>query len=176
MFRSSIEESGLREHIAWRTLIWVNDLIYRVFAIVAAFAVTLIVASVSYQVFGRYVLVTSTPWSEETAIFSLVWGAMLGLALGVRDHSHLVADLLPESLGPLFDKLLPTLTHLVHVILAIVFIRWGYSYAEMELTRISMTLGYQMFYMYVSLPICGVAILLFVTERFIDLWWPTEGN
>ena len=135
----------MRGHIAWRTLIWVNDLIYRVFTIVAAFAVTLIVVSVSYQVFGRYVLVTSSPWSEETAILSLVWGAILGLALGVRDHSHLVADLLPESLGPLFDKLLPTLTHLVHLILAIVFIRWGYSYAEMGLTRISMTLGYSFF-------------------------------
>ena len=176
MFRSSTEKSGMREHIAWRTLIWVNDLIYRVFMFVAAIAVTLIVVSVFYQVFGRYVLEISTPWPEETAIFCLVWGAILGMALGVRDHSHLVADLLPENLGPLLDKLLPTLTHLVHLIIAIVFIRWGSSYAEMGLTRDSMTLGYTMFYMYVSVPICGVAMLLFVTERFIDLWWPTEGK
>ena len=166
----------MRERIAWRTLIWVNDLIYRVFRFIAAIAIALIVAAVFSQVFGRFVLEISTPWSEEIAILSLVWGAILGMALGVRDHSHLVADLLPESLGPLMDKVVPTLTHIAHVIIAIVFIRWGSSYAEMGFTRISMTLGYQMFYMYVSAPICGVAMLLFVIERFIDLWWPVRGE
>lgn len=166
----------MREHIAWRSLIWVNDLIYRGFRIIAAIAIALIVASVFSQVFGRFVLEIPTPWSEEIAILSLVWGAILGMALGVRDHSHLVADLLPESLGPLMDKVVPTLTHIAHVIIAIVFIRWGSSYAEMGFTRISMTLGYQMFYMYVSAPICGVAMLLFVIERFIDLWWPVGSE
>jgi TRAP-type C4-dicarboxylate transport system permease small subunit len=159
---------------AWRIFVKVNDLVYKVLTFLCAVFLAAVVGTVFYQVVGRYVLQVSTPWSEETAVYSFIWMVLFGSALGVRDHSHLVADVLPETMGPLFDKLIPTLTYAVVFVLALAFVRYGSEYALLGRTRYSDTMAFPMIIVYVSLPISGVAMFLFLIERTIITWTGLE--
>ena len=161
---------GMAMRGVWSVFTGLNDILYTVIKIFCAVFLTGLIVTVFIQVFGRYVLRTSTPWSEETAIYCFIWMVLMGSALGVRDHSHLVADLLPESMGPFLDKLVLSFTHVTTAILAVVFAWFGYEYAILSLTRYSDTMGFPMFYINVSVPVSGVAMLLFVAERLIDTW------
>ena len=164
----------MQGHIAWRILVKVNDLVYKVLTVFCAVFLAAMMVTVFYQVLGRFVLQASTPWSEETAVYSFIWMVLFGSALGVRDHSHLVADLLPETMGPLLDKLVPTVTYAVTFVLALAFVRYGSEYALLGRTRYSDTMAFPMIIVYVSLPISGVAMILFLIERTIITWTGLE--
>ena len=159
---------------AWWILTKVNDLVYKVLTFLCAVFLAAVVATVFYQVLGRYVLHAATPWSEETAVYSFIWMVLFGSALGVRDHSHLVADVLPETMGPFMDKLIPTITYVVTLALALAFVRYGGEYALLGRTRYSDTMAFPMIIVYVSLPISGVAMFLFLIERVIVTWTGLE--
>ena len=49
----------------------------------------LIIACVSYQVFGRYVLNNTPTWAESLALLLVLYVTMLGCAVGVRDAGHI---------------------------------------------------------------------------------------
>ena len=158
----------------WSAFVRLNQLIYDLFSRLAAIASGVVVVAVTIQVVARYVLAASTPWSEEISIYAFIWAVMLGAAMGVRDHSHMVADIMPEHMGPLLDKIIPSLTHAVHAILLPVFMWWGYEYALTGFIQMSDTMGFPMFYMYVSLPIAAFVMTLFLIERVLTLWWPAR--
>lgn len=155
----------------WSAFVRLNTGIYNLFSFLGAFTSGVVVVAVSIQVIARYIFAASTPWSEEISIQAFVWTVMFGTAMGVRDHSHLVADLMPETISPLIDKLIASMAHIVHAILIPVFFWYGLKYAELGLIQMSDTMGYPMYYMYISLPIASFVMGLFLIERVIALWW-----
>ena len=58
------------------------------------------VCSMSWQVFGRYVLGRSPAWAEELARYLMVWLTFLGAAAVLRSGSHLTVTALVDHLGP----------------------------------------------------------------------------
>ncbi len=154
----------------WVPLRRVNDIVYRTFEVVCAVLLTVMVVTIFVQVLARFVL-SSAPWSEEIAVYCFIWVVLLGTSLGVRDHSHLVADVLPESLPPMLDKGLTALSHALVMVAAIVFLWYGADYARLGLTRLSFSMGFPMFYLYIALPIAGGAMFLFLIERFQVLFF-----
>ncbi len=155
---------------AWSILKRVNDGVDRFLTVVCAVLLTVMVATIFVQVLARYVFLASTPWSEEIAVYCFIWVVLLGTSLGVRDNEHLVADLLPETLGRFGDLALATFGHGMVTIVAAVFLWYGLDYAILGLTRLSFSMGFPMFYIYISLPITGAAMLLFLIERYHALW------
>jgi TRAP-type C4-dicarboxylate transport system permease small subunit len=59
---------------------------------------------VAYQVFMRYVLNASPPWTEASSIMIMSWFIFLGAAVGVRENFHMGFDVLiyvlPEGAKP----------------------------------------------------------------------------
>lgn len=154
----------------WSILAWVNRLIYDVFTAVCGVLLAILVTSVTGAVFFRYVVALPLPWGEEVAVYSFIWTVLLGTSLGVKDHTHLVADLLPERLPGIWDKALVVFIHLMSTIVALLFLWYGYDYAILGLTRYSVSMDFPMFYIYVSMPIAGAAMLLFLIEKFYEAW------
>ena len=144
-------------HTAWWILVKVNDLVYKVLTVFCAVFLAAMLVTVFYQVLGRFVLQASTPWAEETAVFSFIWMVLFGSAM-----------------GPFIDKLIPTITYAVTFTLALAFVIYGGEYALLGRTRVSETMGFRMIFVYVSLPISGVAMILFLIERTIITWTGLE--
>ena len=62
----------------------------------------LLIAAVTWQVFGRYVLNNTPTWAESLSLLLVLYVTMFGVAVGVRDAGHIglesLVSLLPESL------------------------------------------------------------------------------
>src|SRR6476620_7357726 len=56
---------------------------------VAVVGLMAIVACVSFQVFGRYIMNDTPTWAEALALVLVIWVTMFGAAVGVRDAGHI---------------------------------------------------------------------------------------
>ena len=160
----------------WAGLRRLNDLVDLVLEIVCSILLTVMVTTIFVQVLARYVFLASTPWSEEIAVYCFIWVVLLGTSLGVRSHSHLVADVLPDNLPVPVEKALVALSLSLVTIVAVVFLWYGADYARLGVTRLSFSMGFPMVYIYAGMPIAGAAMLLFLAERFHILFASGPGR
>jgi TRAP-type transport system small permease protein len=65
---------------------------------VTAFLLVLVTVVLGIQVFTRYVLSSSTPWSEELARYSIVWLTLLSLGVVIRRLEDIRIDILEQYL------------------------------------------------------------------------------
>jgi len=134
----------------------------------------LIVACVSYQVFGRYVLNNTPTWAESLALLLVLYVTMLGCAVGVRDAGHigmeLLGPLLPERLHLPMEMLIHALTLLFGLLMA-----WNCAVMLQSVSGYKIpTLGISESYRYVPLVAAGLLIVLFSIEHIIALARGTE--
>lgn len=62
------------------------------------FVLTVMLLSVVWQVFSRYVIQAPSTVTDELSSFSLIWVGMLGAAYASGKHLHLAIDLIPEQM------------------------------------------------------------------------------
>ncbi len=65
---------------------------------------TLMVSLVTYQVFQRYVLHYTPPWSEELAVYLMIWFGMIAMAVGVRRNSHMALRYFADKCRSRFNR------------------------------------------------------------------------
>ena len=139
-------------------------------ALMAAVAgLCMIVAAVSIQVFGRYVLNDTPTWAEAGALVLVIWVTMLGAAVGVRDAGHIGM----ESLLVLVSEGMRNRLELaIHVLVAIFGALMAYNGALLANSvwgyRIP-TLGIPEGLNHVPVAIAGVLIFLFSIEHIVAL-------
>ena len=78
------------------------DVIFKAVEWVIAFLVGLMTALVFLQIVNRAILNVSLTWSEEIVNYSMIWIAMLGACVLVRNNGHMAIDNFIKALkGPL---------------------------------------------------------------------------
>lgn len=124
-------------------------------------------AIVAYQVFTRYVLNASPPWTEASSIMIMSWFVFLGAAVGVRENFHMGFDVLLYVLPDGAKSWLRAITDI-----AIFAFALGMAYYGGELairywsTRIPV-LGLPTTFTYLPIVIAGVLMCLFSLERLL---------
>ena len=76
----------------------------------------LIVATVAWQVFGRYVLNKPPTWAESLALLLILYVTLIAAAVGVRDAGHIGMESL-LVLAP--DRVRIQIERLIHVLIAL---------------------------------------------------------
>jgi len=64
------------------------------------------VVLVTYQVFGRYVLHYTPPWSEEMAVYLMIWFGMIGIVAGLRRDAHMSLHYFADKMPQLVQRVL----------------------------------------------------------------------
>jgi len=71
--------------------------------------VSVVLILVVLQVTMRYIFNAPLTWSEELAVFALVWLSFVGSVICMRDHEHIeieiLVDNLPAKIRPAFIAL-----------------------------------------------------------------------
>ena len=109
--------------------------------IIAMFAV--LIATVFYQVIGRYLFNAPPSWSEELARFLQVWIALLASALCIQQSMHLGVDYLLYAVPPRGRAALEVLVHLMvsgFLLLLLAYVGWSYVVARLGAARAGVTL------------------------------------
>jgi TRAP-type C4-dicarboxylate transport system permease small subunit len=129
----------------------------------------LIIACVSYQVFGRYVLNNTPTWAESLALLLVLYVTMLGCAVGVRDAGHIGMEsllvLVPEHVRNRVELLI----HVLVMAFGAAMI-WNGSVLGMSVASYKIpNLGLPEAIRYVPLVVSGVLIISFSIEHVIAL-------
>jgi TRAP-type C4-dicarboxylate transport system permease small subunit len=122
------------------------------------------VGLISFEVFARYVFMSSQSWTFELATYLFVFSVFLGSAVGFWDRSHL-SVFVPAGSG------LPARLHrlcidLICLAICGVLVHFGYKYAMAGIGRLSPSMGFRMVYIYAALPVSFLLSAVFIVVRW----------
>lgn len=149
----------------------VKKVLDRTLEILVMVVVAVLVIDVLWQVFTRFVLRDPSSWTEELAIFLLIWVALLGAAVALNRGAHLGIDYFVGKL----DKKTRIYTEIfaffvVGCFAFFVMILGGIDLVQttLHLEQKSPALGIQMGYVYLAIPISGFFMLLYSILAFAE--------
>lgn len=139
--------------------------------------VAVLVIDVSWQVFTRFILKDPSTWTEELAVFMLIWVALLGAAVALNRGAHLGIDYLVGKLPVRIRLYTEVFVFLCIVLFSLcVMVIGGTSLviSTLNLGQISPALGVEIGYVYLAIPISGFFLVLYsvigLVERMVALF------
>ncbi|MDI6447711.1 TRAP transporter small permease [Anaerobaca lacustris] len=133
--------------------------------------VAVLVLDVLWQVFTRFILNDPSTWTEELAVFLLIWVSLLGAAVALGRGAHLGIDYfvgkLPERTRLATEVFVffcvAAFSLLVMLIGGVDLVR-----STLELGQESPALGVRMGYVYLAVPISGFFLTLYAGIGLVE--------
>lgn len=135
---------------------------------IVVLSMTVLVSCVFLQVFSRYVLKSSVPWTEELARYALVYLTFSGAALATRRASNIRVDFVVESLPPRARFVLACLSDLLVAGVSLMLIWYGGRFAWLSRNTISPALDQSMMLVNIAMPVAGVLILAWSLTSLVE--------
>jgi TRAP-type C4-dicarboxylate transport system permease small subunit len=140
--------------------------------LVLVFGFALLFLDVVWGVVSRYVLGHQSRWTEELAIYLLIWISLLGAAVTYEKKGHLGVDYFVGKMDRAAQRLAAVMVELF----VAAFAGFALVYGGIELVgktlasgQVSPALDWPMGYVYLAAPISGVFFLVFCIENLADL-------
>jgi TRAP-type C4-dicarboxylate transport system permease small subunit len=131
---------------------------------------------VLWQVFTRFVLKNPSTWTEELAIFLLIWVALLGAAVALNRGAHLGIDYLVNKLSirnRIYTEVFVFLCVSLFSLCVMIIGGTSLVISTLKLGQISPALGVEIGYVYLAIPISGFFLVLYsvigLVERLVEL-------
>lgn len=140
------------------------------------FVVGVLVLDVLWQVFTRKVMNNPSKWTEETAIFLLIWVSLLGAAVAMNRGAHLGIDYFTGKLSIKNRVITEVFVFAVVALFSVyVMVIGGYDLVvtTIKMDQRSPVWGMQMGYVYLAVPISGLFMTFYsiigLVERISEL-------
>lgn len=128
-----------------------------------------LVLDVLWGVISRYTPgIVPSDWTEELAVYLLVWVSLLGSAVTYRERGHLGVDYLVNKFDPAAQRLTGIVIEVCVIIFAATVLCWGgYLLVSEALANDQLTpvLQWKMGYVYAVVPATGVFFIAFAIEH-----------
>ena len=139
------------------------------FLVIAVVAV--LVVDVLWQVFTRFILKNPSTWTEELAVFMLIWVSLLGAAVALGRGAHLGIDYFVGKLSPrkrLYTEIFVFLC--ISAFSLAVMVIGGIELVSntLELGQVSPALGVKVGYVYLAVPISGFFLVLYSVIGLVE--------
>ncbi|WP_186670749.1 TRAP transporter small permease [Sporosarcina sp. BP05] len=122
--------------------------------------------SVFMQVVFRFVINKPLAWSEELAIYCLVWLTFLGAAYAMSLKAHIGVDFFTELFPISVRKVFFTMTTIASIAFYIIMIVQGYDLARQSMAQLSPVLRLPMGLVYSVIPISGLFLIINLVHLF----------
>ena len=135
-------------------------------------AMAALTLDVLWGVITRFCLGDPSRWTEEMAIFLLIWIALLGTSLVYGERGHLGVDYFVKKLDLSAQKLAAVCVEglvLFFACYAMVGGGWVLVSETLADQSVSPALGWKLGYVYAAVPISGVLIVIFCIEHGLEL-------
>lgn len=133
----------------------------KVLDVVLAALMAGLVGVVFTQVFSRYVIQSSVPWTEEVARYLLIYLTFVGAAVAVREHTHLRVDFLVVRLPRVVQRVVGIVMTAGITVSGVLLVVYGYSYTERSWGTISPALGESIAWIYAVMPLAGAFMVAY---------------
>ncbi|MEB3101014.1 TRAP transporter small permease [Ferviditalea candida] len=127
------------------------------------------IALIFYGVLMRYVFNSPKAWVEEVSSYLVIWGALLGISVALRNDHHIQIDMLYDKLPASAKRWVDLFANFVGILFSVFYAYYGYLLVAKRYTSgmVSMDVGIPMWIVYLILPISGILFLLRFIERFV---------
>ena len=139
--------------------------------------VAVLVVDVLWQVFTRFILKNPSTWTEELAVFMLIWVSLLGSAVALNRGANLGIDYFVGKLSPkkrLYTEVLVFLCISLFSVTVMVLGGTDLVISTLNLQQLSPALGIKVGYVYLAIPISGFFLALYsiigLVERLAQLF------
>ncbi len=122
-----------------------------------------VVLTLSYQVFGRYVIGRAPAWSEEIARMLVAWMAMLGTGACLRHGGHVAVGVLVNAVSPRVRLVLLALRDMAVMATAGVLCWAGVRFAMLNAEQDSAAMEIPMSIPYSAMAVGAVLMALVLT-------------
>ncbi|SDL77422.1 TRAP transporter small permease [Halarsenatibacter silvermanii] len=114
------------------------------------------------QVFFRYVLFSSLPWSEEVARFLLIWLVMLASAYGFSLGEHIKIEFFKKKFidNEVLTSIFNIVIYIILLFMLSLMVYYGYDLAASISFQSSPALRISMFWPTLALPLGGAFMML----------------
>lgn len=134
------------------------------FSAIGLIGMTLIIG---WQVFARYVLNSAPAWTEQAALYLMLWFILFAAAAGVREGFHIRISILQDSLNGRASTILKVACHLIVLIFG-AFMAWsGLGLVAETWEHDIPTLGLPRGSAYIPIVGAGVLIVFFALEQIL---------
>jgi TRAP-type C4-dicarboxylate transport system permease small subunit len=127
---------------------------------------------IALQVFTRYVLQASLPWTEEVARMVLVWAVMLGAAVAMERNEHYAVTVFSARFRGATRIGVLIATNLIGLLFLLALVRYGAEYMSANMKTVYVSTQVSRGWVYLAMPvgatIMGLSLLLHSIEAWID--------
>lgn len=114
-----------------------------------------------YQVVMRYGFNRSSSWSEEAIRFIFIWCSFLGIAMGVREKSHIGISVLVELFNNKIQKMVEIVGYIAIMVFSSYLVFYGWKVVLATSSQISPGLGVSMGWVYLSIPVMASLVFFY---------------
>jgi TRAP-type C4-dicarboxylate transport system permease small subunit len=133
----------------------------------SAFGLVGMTLIIGWQVFARYVLGNAPAWTEQAALYLMLWFILFAAAAGVREGFHIRISILQESLKGGAKTWLKVACHLIVLVFG-AFMAWSGAGLVTETWRHDIpTLSLPRGSAYIPIVVAGALIVFFALEQVL---------
>lgn len=144
-----------------------NNTISKAASALLVLSMAVIAVTIPLTVFSRYVLRNTPIWTDETALFSLVWASMMGAAVGLRKGYQVGVRSLIEKSPKVIGASLEAIGFLFMFIFLGVMVYFGVKQTLFNTRQLSAAMRIPMAIPYSALPLGFAIMFLFTLEEAV---------
>lgn len=144
--------------------------LYKVIYTICLLITISLVLLVTAQVILRYVFSTVPVWIGELSVYMIIWVVMLLVGPLIFRDEHLQVEFVFRKLPRVFQFYIRLAQLFLIALLGGILIYYGYDYATTAgFNRVSVTLGVDMFWIFIIIPISGIFMTFFSLAKIIQI-------
>ena len=116
----------------------------------------------------RFVFQSANVWSEELTRFAFIWMSMLGVAVATRRSKNMDVDFIVNLMPKIMKLINSIFTKALIIGFLFVLIFYGIELVTITFKQLSPGMRLPMAYMYLSVPVGGILMLIFTIENIIN--------
>ncbi|MFW6371362.1 MAG: TRAP transporter small permease [Bacteroidota bacterium] len=145
------------------------DKVLEVFLVVLT---STLVLDVIWQVASRYIFSNPSSFTDELAVFLLIWVGMAGAAYVKGKNEHLAIDILPDKLQPKNKNRLLIFINFLIIIFSLTIMVIGGAwlvYTRFQLGQVSSALQIPLGLVYSIVPASGLLMIYYSIDDMLNL-------
>lgn len=130
------------------------------------------ISIVTLQIFSRYIINHSIPWSEELTRYIFIWQIWLGASYSLGQGRHIKVDVVYFYLSPLLKKVVGLIANLIFLLFCIFLTISGSSLVLKLLNQNSLSPAMEIpiYFVYACLPISNFIMSLRIVKQTIIIF------